>query len=258
MPIDHKLKEALRNAGQDGGKVVFGSGAPEPVVPAGTTMAAVTGDVKASVPKIANSDPLVNAAVGDVGSTVANVAADTGQIFSDSLVQPPEHEEYTEKVVLTEAERDAFLDALLSGKRYVQKFSLYNGRITGKLRCRSLVESEAVAAWMAGLLTGGAPITALEYAIKVRNALLAAQVLELNGTRYPELQAPLYPVKNGDAITPPGWIAAADAWSKNTDGKTPEAVVAAVYEELRTFERKYWTMVVHARDQNFWQPVEST
>lgn len=251
--LNHQLKDKLRNTQAAPGRVVFGSGpaAAEDSKPIGV---ATEGDVKATVPLAANDDTLLNRAEGSVGQKLgADVVGKTGDQATGNLTPSPDDLFTTEEVVLTEDERNTFLDALVSGTRYERRFSLYDGRVKGRLRNRSTEESEAIAAWMNHGVRESKYKSALEYALVMRNALLASQVMELNGVRYPELPTPLFRTQTGDKIEDPAWPKVADTWSKQ-----PEPVVAAVYEELRTFERKYWTMVVHARDQNFWHPAEST
>lgn len=250
MALQNQLKDRLRDA-QASGKVVLGSGAP--VVESEARGLPTTGDVSAKVPVAANDDPLLNKAEGSAGKKLGSEAVGAaGAVASANLVESPDDLFTTEEVKLTEDERNAFLDALINGNRFERKFSLYDGRVKGRFRCRSTEESEAIAAWMNIGVRESRFKSPLEYAIAMRNALLAAGVMDLNGTRLPELPGPLFRTQNGEKVTEPAWLAAAQEWSKR-----PEPIVAAVYEELRVFERKYWTMVVHARDQNFWHPAES-
>ncbi len=238
MSLNHQLKNRLREAEIDKPKAER-----QPTDPN-----------TAKVAKAANSDPLINDSVTSVGEKVIKSALDAPNTAEVRDVTLPVDDLFTdEDVEISQAEKDDFLAALVSGGRYEQKFSVYNGRIRGRLRCRSTDESEAIAAWVNTGIRDNRFATPLDYSIAVRNALLAAQVMELNGTRYTELTEPLYRTSSGDDTTDPGWVAAADAWSKQ-----PEPVVSAVYNELKLFERKYWTMIAHATKQDFWRPVEST
>lgn len=252
--VAHQLKDKLRTVQDQGGKVAFGTGANAGAAgPAPVAAAQVTGDVSAKVPQIANADPLIEGSVGASQETLGEDMNKLGDTGSGNMNQIP-LDSFTEtEIVLTEAERDAFLEALVENKRYEQKFSLFNGKIKGRLRSRSTEESEAIASWMNWGVKEQQFKSGLDYAVAMRNALLAAQVLDLNGTRFPELKAPLYRTQDGDKTVDPGWLGQMQAWSQKL-----EPVVAAVYQELRTFEKKYWTMVMHARDQNFWRPAEST
>ena len=247
--VPHVLKDALRQ-GLEVPRVAFSDSKPE-AAPAKS--APVVGDVKVAVPPDADQDPLLSRAASAVGSGIADDLAGIGAAASANVAPVPDDAFAPAEVTLTEAEREAFLDSLVSGHRYERRFSLFGGRVTGRIRCRSTEESQAIATWMnAGVreLRFKAP---LDYAVEMRNCLLAAQVMELNGTRFPALQQPLFRTQAGDTVTDPGWLAQTAVWVQQ-----PEPVVAAVYEELRLFERKYWTMVVHAQDQNFWNPAEST
>lgn len=250
-PVAHKLKDQLRELGAQQKGVQFSSDAP--VTAERPIPGQVKGDTKAQVPKVAAADPLVGSAAGAVGAEVAKDLSGVGSTASGNLTPSPDELFTDEEVTLTEDERGAFLDTLVQGTRYERKFSLFDGRIKGRLRCRSTEESQAIAEWMNAGIREGRFKDPLAYAVEMRNILMAAQVMELNGTRYPELAQPLYRTQKGEDITQPGWLEQARVWSKQ-----PEPVVAAVYEELRLFERKYWTMVVHAKDQNFWRPAGST
>lgn len=219
----------------------------------GKNYAPVSGEVKAAVPKAANADAMV--ATGATASSVTEKMvegapassvvgaeiADSGSLFT------------TEEITIKEEDREAFIAAIISGKRFVRPFSVFGGAVTGKIRCRSSKESEAIAAWINKGLKEGRYASSLEYAVGVRNSLLAAQIMELNGVAYAELESPLMCTASKGVVEDPGWLASADAWSN-----MPEPVVAAVYDELRLFEKLYWTLVGHAADQNFWHPAEST
>lgn len=246
-PVSHSLKDQLKESLPASVNISSGGGGGGESVPDKAPQA-VHGDVKAQVPKIADEDNLLNAGKGEIGSSLSSTAdlADDDPTKPDSLF-------LTEEVTLTEEERDQFLQALITGQRYEQSFTIYGGAIKGIFRGRATEESEAIAAWLNAGFRAGKYTSMLEYAIAVRNTMLAAQVKELGGTRFTEFKAPLYKTVDGDKVTEPGWLAQADHWSTE-----PEPVVAALYEALKLFERKYWTMVAHANDQNFWHPVEST
>jgi hypothetical protein len=255
--IEHKLKDRLREA-QESGKLTLRSsdlGSAKPTTPAGGIS---LGPVTTQVPPAANNDPLINSAIQSGGKALTDAGAAVDGVIKESNPSDIASTLLGDdmQVTITDVDRNAFLDALVSGERYIRKFSLFDGRIKGKLRCRSTEESEAVAAWFNHGLREAKWKSPLEYAIALRNGLLAAQVFELNGVRFPTLPAPLY--RTPDPASPdkyidPGWLAAAASWSQK-----PEPVVAALYEELRRFERTYWTMVYNATDQNFWHPAEST
>lgn len=207
----------------------------------GTPCQGASGTVSAEVPDAARSDGIMNAG-RDVG------AAHSGLVGGPS---------YIDKVDVTEEDRAAFLDAIVTGGRYERDFSLFNGRLTGTFRCRSTAESDGIVAWVGHLLNNNKLASNVEYMSTVRNATLAAQVKSLRGLvneDFPELSGPLAPTRSADGktVVPPGWVGVADSWYAR-----PEAVTSAVYAALQRFEQVYWAMVVNAANQNFWNPAAS-
>ena len=256
-PIEHKLKDRLREA-QDSGKLSLRSGDLGSAKATTSDAGAPLGPVTTAVPPQANNDPLINRAIQSGGKALTEANAVVDGVIKDSNPSDIAATMLGDdmQVTITDEDRNTFLDALVSGERYIRRFSLFDGRVKGKLRCRSTEESEAIASWFNHGLREAKWKSPLEYAIALRNGLLASQVLELNGVRYPTLATPLYRTPDPaapDKYIDPGWLATAAAWSQK-----PEPIVAAIYEELRRFERKYWTMVSNATDQNFWHPAEST
>lgn len=254
MPgLNHQLKDKMREAG-DSGRVAISSG--DVPVDRPQVAAPPKGEVTAAVPRIANTDPMVQASAPAAGAVTATALEEDGAAaVGDHAPEDPLG--FTgEELVLTEEDRNTFLDALVRGERYEVKFSLFNGRVTGRLRSRLTEESEAIAVHLNNNVREGVYETPLAYSVDVRNAMLAAQVAELNGVKYAPLQGPLFKTRTADKIVEPGWLGQARMWS--ADPKMPEAVVSAVYELLRNFERRYWTMIAHANDQNFWLTAEST
>lgn len=201
----------------------------------------VSGTVTTKVPEEARNDKFMEAG-GNASSA------------HEALVQTTS---FIDEVKVTDDDRNAFLEAITTGGRYERQFSLFNGRLTGTFRCRSVGESDGIIAWVGHLANKGMLASNFEYTSLIRNATLAAQVKSLRGLvneDFPELDGPLAPTragKDGD-VTPPGWIDAAAAW-----GHRPEALTSALHTELQKFERVYWTMVVNAADQNFWNPAAS-
>lgn len=210
----------------------------------------VTGTVDATVSD-KKLDPMVQIADdGKPGEVIAGkVAAADSNPRVEPLVDTAEEASVLAVVTVTAADRDAFLDALVTGDRYVQPFSLFNGRITGKLRCRSQAESYAVMQQLNRECREGGVTNALEYSTRLRDMLLAAQVQELNGTEYTELAAPLLQTVDSGKQIKPAWLAQVAYWEAKNEG-----LIAALYVELKKFERKYWLMVDNADDQNFWNP----
>lgn len=157
------------------------------------------------------------------------------------------------KVEITQAERDLFLDAVVTGKRFRLTSKLFGDRYTIVFRSRSQAETQAVTAQlMYEMRTTPNMNVEFLYGARLRCMLLAAQVESINGTAYTELAAPLLRTIDGEKTIEPGWLAQANGWQNAAEGLT-----VAIYTALQEFERKYWTMVENARDQNFWKPAGS-
>lgn len=255
--MSNELKEKLATEFKEGGRAGlssadvanFASGKKLPDKP----VEEVTGDVKTHV-KADRIDPMVTVAEdGDTGRAVAEAApndAKSGRI--EPLVDTAEEMSALESVVVTESDRELFLDALVSGERFVLPFSTFNGRLSGKFRCRSQAESYAIMQQLNRECREERIFNALEYATRLRNMLLSAQLVELNGDTYVTMQEPLLRTVDGKNVKSPGWLAQVDELEAKN-----EAIVSALYVELKKFERKYWLMVDKAEDQNFWSPGES-
>ena len=197
------------------------------------------GTVQADVPDEAKSDVFSHA-----GAT-----SDLHQGMTPSFLE--------DKIDITEEDREAFLRAIVTGDRYERPFSLFGGKLTGVFRCRKIVESDGIIAWLSHCVNNGKADARIEYLTLMRNAVLAAQVKSLRGMvseDFPELAAPYGPTRSADGKTveTPGWVAMADSW-----GSRPEALVTALHNELQLFEKRYWAMVMDAGNQNFWNPAAS-
>lgn len=250
---DHSLKEKLRAAAAEGGSVSLSSSDLAPA----TSQVRVnyeekTGDIVVPVGELAKQDNLLNSGADTASSSQLSKTADqtadqtASNLLSGELSAMP-------TVTTTEEDRAAFVDALITGGRYCRPFSLFGGQLTGVLRCRSAEESEAIAGWMAAGIKEKRFEIAMDYSLELRNILLAAQVKQLGGTEFLELRTPLRRTQAGADMIQPGWSDQAKYWST-----VPEAIMGAVYEEIRSFERKYWTMIENAANQDFWSPVRST
>ena len=193
---------------------------------------------------------MVTDAVSSGGKLLSRSAAESADDTANKALTPDFLT--SEMVELTEEEREIFLESLISGKRYEQRFTIFNGKVRGKIRCRSAAESEAIAAWMNMGIRDKKYAASLEYALELRNIMLTAQVAELNGIRYVEMLEPLFRTQRSGVTEEPGWRKDSESWVKQ-----PESILTGIYEELRIFEKKYWAMISHARDQNFWLPVGS-
>lgn len=213
--------------------------------------------VLTDVPKQAKQDELMNAgADGDPGKAIdAEVLAHRDvEAAANDLSGSRESVDF-EQVEITKVDRELFLAALVTGDRFVLPFSLFNGKVTGKFRSRLQAESQAIVAQLNREVTGGQIITTIDYATRMRNLLLATQVAELLDEVHLPLKEPLMQTVTGekDATILPGWLGQANLWCEKSEG-----LISALYSELQLFESKYWVMVNNAREQNFWNPAEST
>ena len=200
----------------------------------------VEGTVEAPVPEAAKKDVFTDAAA----------ASELHQgMTSPSFLE--------ENIDITEEDREAFLQAIVTGERYERSFSLFGGKLTGTFRCRKIAESDGIIAWITHCVNNKKIDVRMDYLTLMRNALLAAQVKSLRGLvneDFPEMATPYGPTRSADGneVSAPGWVEAAVAW-----GNRPEALVTALHDELQRFEKRYWTMVVGAANQNFWSPAAS-
>ena len=89
------------------------------------------------------------------------------------------------------------------------------------------------------------------FSLRLRLMLMALQIDELNGVSYPDADTlgPLMPVYVDKKLVQPAWLD-----RLGIIGKLPEAVFEAIWQCLYEFELKYWTLVRHSRDQDFWLP----
>lgn len=209
------------------------------------------------------------------GTVTANVPEEAKKgLFAASDAVADAHKallpSYIEETIdISQADREAFLQSLITGERYERSFSLFGGKLTGTFRSRLIKESDGIVAWLQHLVNTGKIDARVVYLTMVRNAALATQVKSLRGMineDFEELAKPLAPVnhtvkttdKDGKDVydvktDEPGWVKAADAW-----GERPEALVTAIHVELQKFEKRYWAMIKEAPNQNFWSPAAST
>lgn len=197
------------------------------------------GTVEAPVPEEAKKDVF-----SDAGG-----ASDMHRGLATSFIE--------DKIDISEEDREAFLQALVTGGRYERPFSLFGGKLKGVFRCRKIAESDGIIAWLTHCINSKQVEVRVEYLTMMRNALLAAQVKSLRGIiseDFPEFAAPYGPMRSADggAVEAPAWVKAANAW-----GERPEALVTALHAELNLFERRYWAMIMDASNQNFWNPAAS-
>ena len=247
------LKEKIAGVQQKGGSLSIsssdlGGSAPPATVVDETKLSETTA---AKVPLAALEEPLMKGGKADAGSGLAAAAEidepgvnplDPRSLFSD------------EEVEITPDDKAAFIEALVHGKRFTQTHTLFGGSITVEFRSRSIKESEGIADWINLNLRDGKFNGPLAMSLTLRNCLLAAGIQRIDSEEFAELAAPFTVINDSEGKrNDPGWLKQADAWRDRS-----EVVVSGIYNALKVFERKYWTMVFHANDQNFWHPVELT
>ena len=158
----------------------------------------------------------------------------------------------SDELVITPAEKAAFVESMITGERYRQECSIFGDRIRIVIRSRTTPETQALYAFMRhSLKSGDAGLAVLEGDMSY--ILLVAQIEELNGTKFPEMKAPLTYVEDGSGEKEPGWLMDLKAWKTK-----PEGLVNALINRVQLFEYKYWTMVSEASNKNFWNPDTSS
>lgn len=163
-----------------------------------------------------------------------------------------------EKITITAAEKQIFLDTLVTNKRFELPFSLFNGTLKGRFRNRLNRESDALMIELNRRVLEGSIVTDAEYATGLRSGLLMFHVAQLRGEDFPPVEGPLtqHRILQDEeyVVITPKWLdAAIKFYNEMHDG-----VLAALYRELLRFERKYWLMVKHSSNQNFWKPEDYT
>lgn len=156
-------------------------------------------------------------------------------------------------VETTEGERQIFLTACAEGRRFELPFSLFGGRVRGVFRSRTHAETRAINAELSKEIRDKKIMTDSDYVMRLRAVLLTAQVAVFQGAENPPLVAPLNRTLLPTGEQAPGWLDYTQRWEDMDDG-----MATALQEQLRTFELKYWTLIRHAGDQNFWLPATST
>jgi hypothetical protein len=225
--LEEKLEERLKEQ-IEAGNVSLSSRDFRTVADSATTVDAVA-EVRP------REDPVSDRADVDVDSSLAASVSDPGV---ESL-----------SIELTEDDKNAFLDALVSGDRFRRTVSAAGGRLVLVFRSRTEEETNAILTHLARLAQDGTVPNGTSYGLMLRSALLAAQVQRMNDIEFPELAGPMYrTVVNGKTVEP-AWIPAMSHWNSLQAG-----TVAIVYRLLQAFEDKYWALVAGATDQNFFSP----
>lgn len=157
------------------------------------------------------------------------------------------------EVKVEEQHKAAFVESVLTGRRYVETFSLLGGKLVIRVRSRSTEETEAIQAYVRKNASSGALLTDYDYSSLMRKLLAVAQVEEINGVKYPEMARPLFFTEDEEGRTPPAWEGLLGAWSAK-----PEYILSMVTKCILEFEARYWHLIKNVDDVNFWEPGEST
>jgi len=184
-----------------------------------------------------------------IGDNPVASAADSAQSASANISNYRNVGNRTVKV--TQEQKDAFIDCLVSGDRYRESFTRFGGKLLVTVRSRTSDETSAILSYLRRKTLRNDSIDI--YSTYVRRAIVAAQVEEVNGVKYDVLKKPYYFVETPEGLTVPGWEEQMDMW-----GEKPEQVFSTCADCVIEFEARYWHMMSHASDENFWKPGEST
>lgn len=235
--LDEQLRSRLRGAGSLSSADVAAAAVQEHVAPEPTQ-----GDIKTALPASEYDDPLTKPTASSPHGS--ELAATTDTTPAEPLID----------VEVTEEHRTRFLDALVTGQRYTQPFSIYGGRVHGVIRSRTQDETRCIIGQLQREIREKSILSDADYTVRLRAMLAAAQIESYQGADQGVLKAPLNWQRQPDGKeTPPGWLDQAQGWMGLDEG-----LANAINEEIRLFELKYWTMVRHAHDQDFWQTAAST
>jgi len=153
------------------------------------------------------------------------------------------------RIDITPEDKSRFVTSVLTGDRMKSSFSFFGGKLSFTIKNRSYEEARAA---MVMAVKGGAFGEANTlFTLRLRLMLMCMQVDEFNGVKYPDADTlgPLMPVYEGGETKQPKWLERVQVF-----GHLPEAVFEAVWQCIYEFEQKYWTLVRHSRDQDFWRP----
>ena len=204
------------------------------------TAEAITETTTIPADKIKTNDTLIN--------------ADTGDSLNDILKEEADRQSLKRaQVVITPQDKEAFLDAMISNKRMVLKFTRCGGKISVVVRSRMIPETQAIMQQLRREMDSLSLVTQTDYTARLRAMGLAAQIVSVNDTVNDTLNAPLFPTVGADGKTlPPGWLGQSAYFTNISDG-----LQNIVWGCLSEFEDKYWIMVEDAKDANFWNPAAS-
>lgn len=231
-----QLKQELFTKFEKTGQMVIDSSTLATTANDAPTAPVVEKDVVANVPKLAETDALMQPQAKDMGT----------------LVKDPDSEFLKETVVITPLDKQAFVDALLDNSRFTRPFSLYGGKIYGEFQNRTTREHDAIVAYLCAKIRDGVIKNDSDYFRYLRSLILTAQTRRYMEFEYDGMKEPLYANEDG---TPPAWEPTFLRWLAKDD-LTP-GLTGPLFSEIRKFEHKYWTLISCADDANFFVPAES-
>jgi hypothetical protein len=251
--LQQQLKTHLEKTGKlsssDVAQFTRGQDPAEPKPSVGQAMHATT---EVDTPGEDKTDPMIKAADGPTSAdavTAAGAQTAAADLNPMSVVYDRRH-----KVVITPEDKEAFIAAVINNTRMELTFPLMGGKARVRIRSRKIPETRAIVARERYELDHDMMETRMDYTLRLRAMLMAAQVVEFRGETFPELEAPLLPEAQaeGEAV-PIGWAQWIDHWAEVGD-----ATHAMLWGCVQAFEDKYWRMVEDAQDADFWQPAAST
>lgn len=164
-------------------------------------------------------------------------------------------DQYTQsELIITPDEKANFIDAMITGERYTQKFSLFGGKVSVTVRSRTAAETHALYSYIRYTLSDKAGENVYS---RIEGDMayvpLVAQIAEINGKSFPEMKGPLTFEESDGKVVEPGWYGDFKAWKAK-----PEGLTSALISCVQLFEYKYWTMTKEAANKNFWSSDTSS
>ena len=210
------------------------------------------------VPHEAKQDPIMAAADGSdtisaFQGAISDDPAGTNQ-YSDSMIEPLDIDE----IEVTAAEKSLFIESLITGGRFKLSIPLLGGSLLVTFQSRKNSETRAVAREMNRRAQDGS-MSEMQFSELTRQSILRFQVVEVGDVTYNPVEGPLSAVTTAvdgkEVVVPPKWYEEAEVFF---GADKSEGLIATLYRALQIFEAKYWAMVKHAEDQDFWHPEDST
>jgi hypothetical protein len=253
--LQQKLREHMASTGQlsssDVAAFQRGSDPEEQPQHTGAAMHEATVVDKQAQPAEDKTDAMILAAGGPTDTQQLEESAEDTTLKD---LNPMERiTQRRNKVVITPADKEAFIMSVIHNTRMELTFQILGGRVTVRVRSRKVPETRAIVAREQFELTKEIMKTRMDYTLRLRSMLMTAQIAEFRGEVYEEMQAPLQPVVRSEGgAEDPGWVKWIDYWAQQGDG-----IHALLWNCIQTFEDKYWRMVEDAQNADFWQPAAS-